>query len=552
MNSPNHENIDHWLFERLEGNLSAEQEQALSLFLLLNPEYDIDADVWEKTKVNFPEIDPVMVSEMGFGVNQVEEKRKRRPLAFWLLSSTAAVAIILSVVSFLATSPNNRIVNKKAPLAATQKETRIVKTSAKGNKPTNFSYSAFGFKNSIIALNNTKYKSGQAGLNNLSSTEALIGIELSQENTKKVPATFTIPLLQPLHINAIAQGDEPTLAGQEISEESSINEENGFSLKLPSLNLKKSSSLYKYLKKDVVNPTQKDRVYFAQEKSHLDISDAFAGNRSQTRFQSSTIARWIGTADQKLSQQLSIDGYARNLKSGFGIVSNYVDFGQGAIKEWNVRFIYSPKIALGKYVSIEPALSYVVGQKKLNLSKINNHSLFEYNTAQVQQFNYNQNQAFGDQLYYRDLNANLVLNAGPLYGGVSVQNLFKHQDNIHTNQFDTIYRANNTTSFFAGTDFSARHGEILFSPMIMHTLNQSIAHTQVSATLQLKGLVLGGNYTLNAGYGGLIGYQSENFSIIAQSLKTKPYTGIQASFVHQLTIRINTNISRKTRRYLYL
>lgn len=552
MNSPNHENIDHWLFERLEGNLSPDQEQALSLFLLLNPEYDIDADVWEKTKVNFPEIDPVMVSEMGFGVKQAEEKRKRRPLAFWLLSSAAAVAILLSVILFLPTSPNTRNENKRAALTATQNDTRTVKTSAKGNKPTNFSYSAFGFDNSTIALNDRKKQPGPLGSNNLSSIEALNGVELSQENTKTIPATFTIPLLQPLHIKAIVQGDEPALAGQESSEESSINEENGFSLKLPSLNLKKSSALYKYLKKDVINPTQKDRVYFAQEKSHLDISDAFAGNRSQTRFQSSTIARWIGTADQKLSQQLSIDGYARNLKSGFGFVSNYVDFGQGAIKEWNVRFIYSPKIALGKYVSVEPALSYVVGQKTLSPSKINNHSLFEYNTAQVQQFNYDQNLALGEQLYYRDLNANLVLNAGPFYGGVSMQNLFKHQDNIHTNQFDTIYRATNTTTLFVGTDFSARHGDILFSPMLMHTVNQSLANTQVSATLQLKGLVVGGNYTLSAGYGGLVGYQSENFSIIAQSLKTKPFTGIQASFVHQLTLRINTNISRKTRRYLYL
>ena len=77
MNSPNHENIDHWLFERLEGNLSPEQEQALSLFLLLNPEYDIDADVWEKTKVNFPEIDPVMV----FKMIAVEEKEIRTNLA---------------------------------------------------------------------------------------------------------------------------------------------------------------------------------------------------------------------------------------------------------------------------------------------------------------------------------------------------------------------------------------------------------------------------------------------------------------------------------------
>jgi hypothetical protein len=323
-------------------------------------------------------------------------------------------------------------------------------------------------------------------------------------------------------------------------------------IQLPELKLSRSSVLGKYLRKEVVSATQKDRVYFMQEKSHLDISDAFAGNRSQTRFQTSAIARWIGSANQKLTQQLSIDGYSRNLKSGFGAVANYTDFGNGAIKDWNVRLIYSPKIAMGRYLSIEPSISYVFGQKSINSAKTTGLSSFEYTTNHLQQFNYDLSKPIGQHLLYRDLNVGMNLNLGPVYLGISTQYLLKHQDNIHTNKYDTITRAKQTSTLFIGTDFTAKKGEIMFSPMLSHSVGLTCNLTQIGATIQVKGIVIGGNYGSNASVGALVGYQAENFSFIAQSLKTKPLTSIEPSYIHQLTLRINTNISRKTRRYLYL
>lgn len=54
LKTPNHENIDYWLFDWIEGNLSPEQEEQLQLFLLLNPEYEADAEAWKASKINFP------------------------------------------------------------------------------------------------------------------------------------------------------------------------------------------------------------------------------------------------------------------------------------------------------------------------------------------------------------------------------------------------------------------------------------------------------------------------------------------------------------------
>ena len=557
MNSPTHENIDQWLFDRIEGNLSFEQEQELSLFLLLNPSYDIDLDAWEKSKVNFPEIDPALVESMGFGVKEVEKERKKRPIGMWIFASS--LTLILCGL-FISIGDGASISEQKANQNAQTKQSLVVSTK-KGNglqygsnQNTSTAYPfTYMTENILSSLGGTINNMNSIHSNNLVNNNTFSTPEIAQTLQPSSVLKSSHPELIALHI------DKPIILNQELQSESllssqadAVNEKHKIALNLPSFKLSRSSTLSKYLRKDVLSATQKDRVFFVQEKSHLDIADAFVGNRSQTRIQSTTMARWLGNANQKLTQQFSVDGYSRNLKSGFGMVANYVDFGKGAITDWNVRLIFSPKLAFGKYVSIEPAVSYLVGQKSINSNKITNHSLFEFSSNQLQQFNYNSTNAIGNQLYYRDLNAGVNVNAGPVYLGISTQNILKHQDNVHTNDFDTIHRAAQTSTLYIGTDFSARKGTVMFSPMLSHTIGLTSDLTQIGGTMQLNGVVIGANYGSNASFGALFGYQSKNFSIIAQSLKTKPLTSIQPQYVHQLTLRINTNISRKTRRYLYL
>ena len=556
MNSPTHENIDQWLFDRIEGNLSIEQEQELSLFLLLNPSYDVDLDAWEKSKVNFPEIDPALVESMGFGVKEVEKEHKKRPIGLWIFASS--MTLILFGL-FITMEGGTSIGPQKTNQNARSKQSLVVSTQkGKGlqygsNQNTSTAYPTTYMTEKNAALDGTLNFVNSIYSNNLINNNTFSTTEISEALHPTSVLKSSHPELIALHI------EKPGILNQELQSEllrstpaDEVNEKSKLALNLPSFKLSRSSTLSKYLRKDVLSATQKDRILFVQEKSHLDIADAFAGNRSQTRIQSTTMARWLGDANQKLTQQISIDGYSRNLKSGFGLVANYVDFGKGAISDWNVRLIFSPKLAFGKYISVEPSVSYLVGQKSINSSKITNHSLFEFSSNQVQQFNYNSTNAIGNQLYYRDLNAGVNVNAGPVYLGISTQNILKHQDNVHTNNFDTIYRAAQTSTLYIGTDFSARKGTVMFSPMLSHTIGLTSNLTQIGGTLQLNGVVIGANYGSNASYGALLGYQSKNFSIIAQSLKTKPLTSIQPQYVHQLTLRINTNISRKTRRYLYL
>ncbi|TNE99748.1 MAG: hypothetical protein EP322_02735, partial [Bacteroidetes bacterium] len=52
MSRPDFENIDLWLFEYAEGNLSPEQIEQLKMFLFLHPELDVELDAWKAAKVS--------------------------------------------------------------------------------------------------------------------------------------------------------------------------------------------------------------------------------------------------------------------------------------------------------------------------------------------------------------------------------------------------------------------------------------------------------------------------------------------------------------------
>jgi hypothetical protein len=90
MSNPSFSNIELWLFELAEGNLSPKQIEQLELFLLQHPELDVDRDVWEmakvaKTPVAFPEEDKLI---------------KKRPVG-WFVGGSLAVTSLLVFGWFL-------------------------------------------------------------------------------------------------------------------------------------------------------------------------------------------------------------------------------------------------------------------------------------------------------------------------------------------------------------------------------------------------------------------------------------------------------------------
>ena len=567
MNIPNRENIDRWLFDWTEGNLSPSQEMQLEEFLIKNPDLSIDADAW----------DAATVSSIPFAYdNQASlKKRKKRVFAYWqfyaliLLIATAGTSLYFSFktesqqiaakTSNAFTSPISKIATRSTINNDTQD--LITANSPISNSGRQNFYEAPSYQASLI-----KYTENiNTNVLPLSSEKEKVSFDNNTiTNTIEMAIQPIIPienieLTDKLDSSAVsAVSIEPSIEADEIiqSEGENENEDKKLSRKkinLPTLKLNSSSKLSKWVKKDLTNTNQKDRVYALSEKSNLDLNNSFVGNISQLKFQSMSTARWIDIADQqKISQQISFDGYLREAKAGLGIISNYSNFSNGLIQDWNLNLIYAPKLAINRYLTIEPSMKYTFGKKVLNSSKVINNSTVEVETNQLETFSIDPNQAIGKNLWYRDLGAGLIINAGPIYFGGQVNNLLKHQDNLYSNDYTSIRRADRELTLVGGTDFNSKNGNFTFSPYIFHTIFGSQSSTYLGASIHLKSFLIGGSYQTNGSSSGMIGLHKDRFSLLCQtSYASSSYTQSK-SFIHQLTIRINSNISKKTRRYLYL
>ena len=567
MNIPNRDNIDRWLFDWTEGNLSPSQEIQLEEFLTMNPDLEIDADAWTAATV----------SSIPFSYEKQASlrKRKKRILAYWQFYAAALFLLFLGSGLYLILNAKGQTAQPLAKTASSQLKINNSNNSkkaveqSKNKRNTTATTQQNGAPSTLILVDKKKpaitIPTTKIPTTVISKEEKIDAIA-NHELLKIVESKITLGM-EVLPINSLLtyQLEEKQLAENELSKyilnqgvTTDNNDTENFHKRASrtrsfSVKLNPSSKLAQWTKKELTNTNQKERIYAMPEKSNLDLNSSFVGNTSQLKFQSISTARWISSNEQqKVSQQIALDGYVRKAKSGFGVVANYSNFSNGLIQDWNINLICAPKLAINRYITIEPSMKYTFGKKALDQTKIVNNSVTEFQTNHLETFSINPTLPVGRNLWYRDLGAGMIVNAGPVYFGAQLNNLLRHQDNLYSNDYSTIRRANSELTLVGGTDLNSTNGNFTFSPYVFHTVSDAISTTHVGATVRLKSFILGGTYQTNGSSSLLIGVHAERFALFCQTSYVNSSFNQQKSFIHQLTFRINSNISKKTRRYLYL
>jgi len=127
MSGPSFSNIDLWLFELAEGNLSAGQEEQLRLFLLQHPDVDVDKESWEIARVS--------------PVNAVYEDQhkliRKRKVAWFYYASAVSIALLffatINSKEALNIITNNLIAEATTPIKQ-QKITAYLNMSSLSNE----------------------------------------------------------------------------------------------------------------------------------------------------------------------------------------------------------------------------------------------------------------------------------------------------------------------------------------------------------------------------------------------------------------------------------
>ena len=557
---PTHENIDRWLFDYTEGNLSAEQEQQLELFLMNHPDLELDMDAWEMSKVD--------VAPMVFERKELlYKKRSYKPalalLSFLILFTTGISLLYSNQKQETQTTSINAQSDKKNTARTEQK---IANTTIKRTESDQSVSSVNG--PSLYTPVSTPYETTRNTTDHLSintSTEqsSLSKVELTNESTHPVaedPSDYRLSNSNvPISTMEFERINLHTLKGMIVggyrtdfkNEALSLTAELDASV-ISLGNIKLFKKIDQLLSKDIGLSNNQSYDYTMPGQSNLDLNFSSVGTTSQTRFQMiSSIRSLENPAQFKLNNQLSLDAYSRNMRSGFGIQANYDDFSTGLIRNGNVALIFSPKIALSRKISLEPAVRFKMGTHTLNEQKMVNESSVEYNTGQVNQFQFDPNLAIGRTLWYRDLDAGLTIHTPLFFLSGQITNIFKHNENIFSNNGETM-AASRKINLITGTQYISRNEKLIFAPYAIY--QHSNYQKQLFGGFTFKA----GKAQLGLSYGNLntgsvsFGYVGKNFALIGQSGFGTLASTQQRTYTHQLTLRIHSSVSKKARRYISL
>lgn len=567
MKFPIRENIDRWLFDFTEGNLNPEQEQLLADFITQNPDLELDMDAWQQSKVTPTEVHFTRK-------NELLKKRRWAPmltLLFLLLGGSTSV--------WYFTNDQSHQRKQLAKQETFSNSAKSVKNTfgGKGTDSTIPSEKSINANTSITvqkskAINN----SNQAILNASAELSAASSIELvnkletnsatvenrNQGNNLNENLASTFNSINQISVNTfelnrlnfkpIGLVDGYRSVNEElITPEMIAVEKTAFgtdvNLKMPKI----LKVLDKVLSKDVALTSSPDYMYIAPEQAHLDVMNGLIGSNSQTRFMSTSSIRRFGENDQKMMQQLSLDGYSRGAKSGLGLQANYDYFGNGVIQNWNIGILYSPKIALFKRFIFEPVVKFKMGNQLLNSSKVINGDVVSYDPNRPQVFNFDTTQIIGRKLWYRDVDAGFAFHTNLFYVGFQAYNLLNHFNNIYTNNpsEETSYASTDFRAIL-GTQYVSKNSKLVFSPYLTAERWSNNKNYSGGFSLKISSFMLGGMVNTQKNCGVLFGISREKMGVYFQSILTVENGNNALNWTHQLTMRFNTETSKKIRRYI--
>jgi hypothetical protein len=564
MSEPSFNNIDRWFFEYVEGNLSPSQEAQLEAFILNHPELELDLDAWKSATIapesyQFPNQDTLLKTQ----------KKKRRVIPFFWSTAALISVTLISILFWPSDNPNkisgvtknqgvqarnmNQIISNKKIQSQAKKQT---------SNPNNLSKQVLSITRSSKPLNPIYSNSN----NNLYSNPIILREEeKNNENTfieAKISTFNDSDFSDAGQVDSLTIQDPEETIDQTMYKNSEVNKQETTSTK-EAKNLLKERTIFKKLEKSITKMNDfmeksvglkntRDHQVHVPGMSQIDANFAAAGDVSSTRFRSLTRAQWLGKDNQQLSNNFSLDWYAKSIRSGFAVQGKYSYYSNGVIQDWNTALVYSPKIALSRSLLIEPAVRLKIGNKILDGNKVSGINQVEIERNNSLDFYPNGSNPIGRILWYKDLGASLLIHSKWFYTGIQLDNLLHHQDNIYSSNIQNPRRTGTHLTIYSGTDYESKSGNIAFAPYIMYDQFENRKEAWGGFNLQLKALALGGAVSSKNNFAVSLGLRLSKFSLTYQFDNTySQVLGYKASS-HQLGITVNSKVSRSPRRYILL
>ena len=288
----------------------------------------------------------------------------------------------------------------------------------------------------------------------------------------------------------------------------------------------------------------RDPHYNIPGLSVSDINFSSAGSQLATRIQTLSRLQWQGKENQQLMNQLNLDGYVFAVRGGFSLQMNHAMYKNGGIHVADMAITYSPKISLSNTVSLEPSFRFKMGNKSLNHSKMDGANQLELERGVVEDYYADGSTPIGQNLWYKDFGAGVMVNTEWFFAGVQIDNVFRHKDNMYSNTTESPRRSDYNIIASAGTDWVSRNKKMSLSPYVVYQNQGQLSELWVGANARLKWFLIGASYSSTRNPSATVGVRFKNFSMYYNADYSKSVMTGERSLSHQVTLKIVGKQSR--------
>ncbi len=589
MSNPSFSNIDRWLFELMEGNLSEEQVAQLEVFLIRHPELDVERDLWELSKVDNEQ--PVYP--------HADKLTRRRPVGLFMSMGMASIAGIIALGTvmywpsadeqstsvYTSQTESPKTTDKVDVQTAVAQDVKLTETMAESAMFTVQEFIPQGSQNHVGVESTDKSSVEKVSSEKIHTIESpndltiekstllssslqpieqsTVTVLMNQEEEKPLSTeknTEVVSMVEKSQVTENVIQDvtmNETVAEQEVKTSTSTTPraiqahsvyKETFSSKLRQV----GRAVSRMLDNPVALKNLKDPHYHLPGMQPTEVNFGAVGTLLATRVQTMSRLQWVGQSNQQLMNSVSVDGYSYAMRGGLGLVLSHSQYADGGIQNIHSSFTYSPKFSVSRNVIVEPSFRFTMGNKNIDPTKIQSGSMVEMERLNPHQFYAVGQMPIGRSLWYRDLGLGLSVNTRWFYASVQGDNLLKHADNIYSSNLSDIRRSGQHFIATIGTDYETRRENFGASPYLVYQQYETLKEAWLGVNLRYHWITVGGAISSQLDPAVSLGIKFNRFMLAYNADLTHSEVFGKQFLSHQLTIRILTKPSRMGQRLLNL
>ncbi|MCO5269672.1 MAG: type IX secretion system membrane protein PorP/SprF [Brumimicrobium sp.] len=585
MSSPSFENIDQWLFEYMEGNLSSTQETQLMQFVAENPELAMELDAWKKTKISNSQTTEFAVEGLLKPAPQYA-----KPIA---ITSGVLMLVLLGwwITSLYTLSPLYLTENIDTSIIYAENQFTQLNTTTPLIAQTDE-------QSDLYTINSKKTSTSQTHTQTLNSTNTHSNINnvLSQEESEN-HATEESNVTQEDYAQLIEDyrnslvSNNSTENNSEISEGNNttdsnidstsdlathenieakttttdnegIAEKNKVASNTTSHTNKSNARTFfngimrkidRMTSKPLALQSTKNPSYHIPMMVGTQVNPALAGTDLGNRILATSRIQWMGSSNSQLMNTLAWDGYISGLRGGLGFNINYNTMSANKLNSYSAQIIYSPKLAITRNISIEPALSFKMGVVNLNKNSSIIGNKVEFNRQNIISLFEEDKVATGSQLWYKDIGLGFMLNTKWFYAGANFDNLSRHNNNYYSNDISKNYKENIHYSAVIGTEYQPLTANYRISTYAFYQNYGKLNELWAGANFEYKWIQFGAGMSTNLDFGASAGFLLNQVHFTYNIDYTKSELLQKRFLSHQLTMKVLIKPTKRgTIRYVKL